>query len=48
MVLDDLKKWKQGPKCQTLESWFQLYITIIQNSEELEEGLIEAIESSVV
>ena len=21
MVLDDLKKQKQGPKCQTLESW---------------------------
>lgn len=48
MVLDDLKKWKQGPKHQTLESWLQLHITIIQNGEELEEGLIEATESSVV
>ena len=48
MVLDDLKKRKQGPKRQTLESWLQLHITIIQNGEELEEGLIEATESSVV
>ena len=48
MVLDDLEKRKQGPKHQTLESWLQLYITIIQNGEELEEGLIEATESSVV
>ena len=48
MVLDNLKKWKQGPKRQTLESWLQLYITIIQNGEELGEGLIEAIKSSVV
>jgi hypothetical protein len=48
MVLDDLKKRKQGPKRQTLESWLQLHITIIQNGEELEEGLIEVTESSVV
>jgi len=48
MVLDNLKKRKQGPKHQTLESWFQLYITIIQNSEELEEGLIKVIESSII
>src|SRR6266576_6203355 len=48
IVLDDLKKRKQGPKRQTLESWLQLHITIIQNGEELEEGLIEATESSVV
>ena len=48
MVLDDLKKRKQGPKRQTLESWLQLYITIIQNGEELEEGLIEVTESSVI
>ena len=48
MVLDNLKKRKQGPKHQTLESWLQLYITIIQNSEELEEGLIEATENSIV
>ena len=48
MVLDDLEKRKQGPEHQTLESWLQLHITIIQNGEELEEGLIEATESSVV
>jgi len=48
MVLNDLEKQKQGPKQQTLESWLQLHITIIQNGEELEEGLIEATESSVV
>jgi len=48
MVLDDLRKRKQGPKRQTLELWLQLYITIIQNGEELEEGLIEVIESSII
>jgi len=48
IVLDDLRKRKQGPKRQTLESWLQLHITIIQNSEELKEGLIEATESSVI
>ena len=48
MVLDDLKKRKQGPKRQTLESWLQLHITIIQSGEELEEGLIESTEGSVV
>src|SRR6266702_7683500 len=48
MVLDDLTKRKQGPKRQTLESWLQLHITIIQNGEELEEGLIEATENSII
>ena len=48
MVLDDFKKRKQGPKRQTLESWLQFHITIIQNREELKEGLIEVTGSSVV
>ena len=48
IVLDDLKKQKQEPKHQTLKSQLQLHITIIQNGKELEEGLIEATESSVV
>jgi len=48
IVLDDLRKRKQGPKRQTLELWLQLYITIIQNGEELKEGLIEVMESSII
>ena len=48
LVKDDMKKRNQGPKRQSIETWLQLHITIIQRGKELDKALPGADEESVI
>ena len=48
MVKDDIKKRDQGPKLQSIETWLQLHITIIQKGKELDKVSPGADEESII